>query len=303
MALLADPLLALRHLALLVIAALGAALFAPAAALAAGGVVASETARSALSSLAGDFEAPRTSYLGLIPGLAATMVALLIVSATGWAGGAESTAVGPAGVLLGGAAGVFLLAAALAMARAAAVMPAAVREVAALDQERLAHVERTEPSFLERAFARLARGVGARLVFEKDVSLARRRYPIPYFVGLMALIVLWILAVAAPSEALLWAGLLLGSLGAYAVVMAKRLLVPPIEHPRVLASLPFEKGAAASAKRAQMIAWVATYMLLGGLPLALRAPRPLLAIAVVIGIAAVTFLACAVIVREPARAQ
>jgi hypothetical protein len=241
----AEPAIALRHLALAGVAWLMAAALAPAAALSAGAIVASDRAQALVQSL-GEASAPKTAWLGLLPGLAATAMALLLIAAAPWAAG-----------------------------------------VAALDQERLAHIDRSTASPLERGWSALvARAPGARLVFDKDARLSRRRYPIPYFVGVVGVLVLWGIAAFGSAGSLGWAYALLGGLAAYAVVMARRLEVPPIEHPAFLATLAIAPGEVAAGKRAAVALRVLVTCVLGGAPLVARAADPLETAAVVAAVSA-----------------
>ncbi|HUH04395.1 MAG TPA: hypothetical protein VML75_20510 [Kofleriaceae bacterium] len=247
--------LALRHLALVGAAAAGAALLAPAAALAAGGLVASDKVEKLFASVGGEFEAPSTGWLGILPGLAATVVVLVLIACADWSLGAPGTAIGHPAIPLAGLGALSLAAAAWALASADRVMLEAVREVSALDQERLAHIERTRPSLLESAMSR-SLNPRARRVFTKDVRLARRRYPMPYFLGLVGMVALWIIAGVAPVSMMTWAVAITGSLAAYAVVMSRRRAVPPIEHPGFLRTLPVTETDVGSAKRAQTVLWL-----------------------------------------------
>src|SRR5690606_21847484 len=108
---------------------------------------------------------------------------------------------------------------------------------------RLAHIDRTGPSAAERLAARLLRDRGGRLVLHKDAALARRRYPIPYFLGMTGLVALWIAAAAAPGDLLFWAGAISAGLGVYGAIVARRSVVPPIEHPAFLRTLPLSERA------------------------------------------------------------
>jgi hypothetical protein len=263
--------LALRHGELALVTALGAGLLGPAAALLGGLTVASERAMAALDSIAGEFRGPKTTWLGFLPGLAAAALAALILAAAPWAAGSATTAVGSVGLLFGSAAAVTVATFAATLVLAPGHARAAVREVAALDQERFAHVERTRVSWLERGFARLALpAAGARLVFDKDVRLAHRRHPAPYFLGALGVVALWIVAAWAPADGLAWAGAILGCLAAYDVVMARRLAAPPIEHAPFLASLAVAGTAVAAAKRRHVLLRVLLTLTLGGVPVVWR---------------------------------
>ena len=274
-----EPALVLRHLVLAIIAALGAGLLGPAVTLAAGAMVASDKAQQIMGNLGGEVQAPRSSWLGLLPGLTGAALVLALLAAAPWARGAERVAlVGDPMLLLGLAAGLPLVSLAWALARADAVMLDALREVAALDQERLAHVELVEPSRLDRLIAAGFLGgssggafAGAAAVFAKDSRLARRRYPIPFFLGLVGLASLLIVAAARPASMLLWAGVIAAGLGAYGVVMARRLVSAPIEHPVFLRTLPVGGRPALRAKRARVLLWSAWYIVPGALAVVARA--------------------------------
>lgn len=279
--------IALRHLVLVGIAFAWAALFGPAVALAAGAVVASDSARAALSSLAGEFRPPDTSWLGVLPGFAGTLLVILLIVLVDWSRGLATT---PSTLLTVGAA-VPLLSGAWALRSADAVMVGALREVSALDQERLAHIYRTKPSAIERLVGKSLGSPGARALVEKDASLARRRFPIPFFFGVMGVIVSWILAAVAPADLTLWAGTICAGLGVYGVVMARRYVQPPIEHMRYVRTLAISESDLLRAKRAHLLLWVMSYMVIGAVPVVIRSAAPLVAAAIMGGIALATVIA------------
>ena len=282
--------LALRHGLLLLLGFAGAAWLGPAAALAAGAIVASDKAQAMIASMSGEFQAPRTSWLGIMPGLAATAVAVVIMAAAPWALGARPPG-GSILLIVGLGAGLPILLLIWAGTRANSVIPAAIREVAALDQEILAHVERSTPSALERAFYKLTlHSSKARLLAHKDASLSRRRYPSPYFMIPCGTAALWIVAATQPGSYLPWAGSIYGGLMVYAIVMARRSWVAPIEIPRLLRSLPLAKSQIARAKGAAAFLRIALIALLGGVPLFLRAPQ-LTSAAIFVGLSSALALA------------
>jgi hypothetical protein len=292
--------IALRHVTLVAIALLWAGLLGPCVALAAGAIVASETAQAALKSLTAEFEAPRTSWLGILPGLFGAGFALILIAAAAWSRGASATPVGEPVYLLAGSAMAPLVLVLWARARAASVMLSALREVAALDQERLAHVDLTTPSPLERLAGRVAaslRGAPARLVLEKDASLSRRRYPIPFFLGLVGLVALWILAIVAPADLLVWAGVISAGLSAYGVIMARRSMVAPIEYLAYLRTLAVPVRAVSAAKRGRLLLWIAVYMGLGAAPVIARAPQPGMAALLLCAVAGASLIAGAAVTR------
>lgn len=137
-------------------------------------------------------------------------------------------------------------------------MAIALREVAALDRLRLAHLEIQPPSAVERMLiARLA-PAGARLL-HKDARLMRRRYPMAWIVGAAtwgAGAIVAMGAVASPTAWLLATGLLAG---AYLATLGGRLAHAPIELPRLLAMMPVPLAAAARAKRAWLLGWLLVF--------------------------------------------
>lgn len=220
-----------------------AGMLAPAACLGAGAIVASEKARAVIDSLAGELPAPSVTWLGALPGLVGTAAGLLPIVTAGWVGGGAPLF--SAGLAWCGAAAA-LSAAGLAWALLRAdLLLGAQREVAALDQERLAHVDRSTPGPLERLWGRLLGG-NARLVYDKDASLLRRRYPAPYFVAVLGVALAWILAAVGEAPA---AAVIAFALAAYALIMTRRQWSPPVEYPRLLRSLPLARGEGARAKR------------------------------------------------------
>jgi hypothetical protein len=128
--------------------------------------------------------------------------------------------------------------AALLAVRASAgrTMGAILRDVSALDRQRLAHLEIRPPTPIERALAPLA-GPGS-LVYRKDARLMRRRYPLAYAFGALAFIVLVILAFARPHDAAPWLASTLFAAAAYGLALDGRLHEPPIELPRLTSTLP-----------------------------------------------------------------
>jgi hypothetical protein len=229
--------------------ALVAGLLAPAACLAAGGLVASDKAQAVLDSFGGEFRPPKVSWLGTLPGLVATAVALLGIIAAPWVRLERELTAAP--LVLCVVAGVASIAAiAWALGAADRVLILAQREIAALDQERLAHIDRSRAGPLERVWAVVFAGDSARAVYDKDAALMRRRYPAPYFVAFVGVGLAWIFAATGEHGTAVAA---VFSLAAYSLVMARRLVVPPVEHPRLLRSLPLARGAAARAKRAAVL--------------------------------------------------
>ncbi len=216
------------------VAALGAGVLAPAVTLLAGAAVANEKAQSIINSFGGEFQAPKNTMLGALPGFGATFVVVCLYAGRSWVlGGNPETGVWMIAV----GCAVPLLAGSWAFLRARAVMPAALREVAALDQERLAHVDLVTPSALERLFARFF-SAPIQNVVVKDISLLRRRFPLGYFLFALCIGTLWLVAwLGEPLESpwLFGATLLFC---AHTAVMAYRSVSPPTEEIVLLRSLP-----------------------------------------------------------------
>jgi hypothetical protein len=271
---------AARLVALVAAAALAAGLFGPAIALFAGAVVASDKAQSLINQMGGEFQAPRTSWLGILPGAAGAALVILLVALQPWALGEPMPS---APIALGVAFLVPLAAAAWSLAAAGRALPAALREVSALDQVRLAHVERSTASRIERAWFRALMRPRPRHLADKDARLARRRFPSPYFLGPLGVIVLWIMAATRGASALPWAGVVLFGLAAYAVLMARRLVSPPVELSRLTRSLPFTPEDVRAAKRAPVLLRALTWTVVGGAPFAATSPEPLAAWLLVAG--------------------
>jgi hypothetical protein len=263
--------MALRLEVLVAVAALGAGGLGPAAALIAGAVVASDRAQAMLGEIAGEFKAPRTSWLGILPGVAGSALVISLVLLAPWAAGAPAEGA-RIPVLLAISLGLPIAAALGALARADRVIPAALREVSALDQERLAHIERVGPSRLEGIWFRLLGSAGARLIARKDASLTRRRFPSPYFIAPTGTAVLWLMAWLGGDRVVPWASVVLFGLAVYAVLMARRLVAPPVEIPRLIATLPIAGSDARAAKRAAVLLRALIWIAPGGVPLALAFP-------------------------------
>ena len=130
----------------------------------------------------------------------------------------------------------------------------ALREVAALDRQRLAHVEIHPPTALEAALAKRL-PTRPRLILRKDARLMRRRYPMAWVVGFG----LWGVAVVTrvwyaeqAQTVMLW---LLAIGAGYGFVLATRTVRAPIDggELRVLAGFPVTQVTAAK------VAWVALW--------------------------------------------
>lgn len=276
--------------------ALMAALLAPSACLAAGAIVASDKAQAMLDSFGGELRAPKVSWLGTLPGLVAFAVALLGVIASGWVR-LESGAMASPAIACAAAAVASVLAVLWARAAAGRVLLSAQREIAALDQERLAHIDRSTAGPLESLWGAITTRGSGRVVYHKDAALMRRRYPAPYFVGVLGIAATWILAAVGEQGT---AVVVLLSLSAYALVMARRLGAPPVEHPRLLRTLPLAPGQAAAAKRSAALLRALLWCGVSGAALAVLSGDPATGAALALAATLAAAIGGAVVSRDSA---
>jgi hypothetical protein len=143
-----------------------------------------------------------------------------------------------------------------------------LRDVSALDRQRLATLEIRPPTAIESAVARLLGD--ARLVYDKDARLMRRRYPMAFALGALAFLVLVIVGLARPDDPIPWLVAVLSGAAMYAVTLGRRLFRAPIELPRLVATLPIPAAAITRAKLAWVAAWTVIFV---GIPLAFTAAR------------------------------
>jgi hypothetical protein len=239
-------------------AALTPASAAAAALLVAGGTIAT---MAKVAGVAADPEAkapvPSTTALGALPGTAAAWMVILAITVRWWMFHGGSTAIGPALPWLGAAAGVSVLALATVWKKGAG-MAVALREVAALDRQRLAHLEIHPPRGLERGIMN-ALGPRAALVYSRAARLMRRRYPMAWALGLVAWVIGLAIGLGDPGDAVVWTIGLAAGTAAYALALALRLSRPPVELPRLAAQLPVPDAAHRRARVAWMIGWLATF--------------------------------------------
>jgi hypothetical protein len=232
-----------------------------------------ESLASAASLSASPAPAPPASsastILGALPGFAATVVltAVLAVSSYLLDGSANS----PAPVVLGTVFAASVLGALAARARGA-VMSRVLRDVSALDRQRLATLEVVPPTRIEALIARL---IGdAALPYAKDARLMRRRFPMAFALGALAFGVLAIVGLARPDDPTPWLTVAIGGAAAYGIALAGRLHRPPIELARLSATLPLAAPARARAKLAWLLGWWSIYVVAPALFAALRQPDP-----------------------------
>lgn len=223
----------------------------------------------AASLLVGESVSDRTSagtILGAIPGAAGAFIFVGEILTSAWL----------TGDLLDERSGTFLFGvsaasiAALVAARNAAprVMDRILRDVSALDRQRLAHLDIHPPTALERAIAKLL-GAAA-LPYRKDARLMRRRYPMAFALGAVAFVTLAIMGLAHAARP--WTIAVAAAAALYAATLADRLRAPPIELPRLSRALPITAAARRRAKLAWIVSWSLIFV---GAPLAfalLRAP-------------------------------
>jgi hypothetical protein len=206
------------------------------------------------------------AILGALPGFAATVVIVLVIVVAPWLYHAKTAL--PAGFVLTALVAASVLAIGGMRATAPRVMGTILRDVSALDRQQLATLEIRGPTAIERGVAALLGEAG--LPYRKDARLMRRRYPMAFALGALAFIVLIIVGLARPTDPTPWLVAVLAGAGMYAIALAGRLFRPPIELPRLAATLPISRGARTRAK----VAWIATWSIVFvGLPLAFAIVR------------------------------
>jgi hypothetical protein len=212
-----------------------AALAAPAATALAGALIISARTQELLRQATGGQVLPGIVYLSLLPASAGVAI--------GWAGRTGSPTMLVVTIAI-------CAIAHEALARLTApALGDATREIAALDAVKLAHVDRTGARGLEKLVGRVACPPPARAIYEKDVALVRRRHPGFYLLTGLAILGCWIIAGTLPPWALEVTLATAGALGAYVVLLGRRLMTPPTEHARLLETLPLAPTAVARAKR------------------------------------------------------
>lgn len=216
-------------------------------------------------------------WLSFLPAAGAFGVAWAAWRSAAWLAG------GAAPVPLLGALAVAVAVAIAAAPLAARTLSAATREVAAMDAVKLAHVDRVKASVPERLWGRLTH---AGPVYDKDVALVRRRYPVVYLAAGVTILAMW----ATSGDAELAAGGVL-LLGALVRLHARLLVTAPTELPRFVRALPV--AGLIRAKRLHL-AWRAlATIVLGVTPAVIRTRSWVLA-----AVAAATIVAAAWL-REP----
>jgi hypothetical protein len=216
--------------------------------------------------------------LGLLPGIAATLVLAGLLAIAPWLYGEPARA--PAPAVLGGIA-LASVAAALAARAGAGVMGRVLRDVSALDRQRLAALDIRPPTLIERGIARLVGG--AARAYRKDALMMRRRFPMAYALGGLAFAVLVIVGVVRPVDPTPWLAVVIGGTAAYGLVLAGRLRRPPIELARLSATLPLSPAARLRAKLAWLLGWWLVFVAAPAAFAALRQPDPVSGLALTAG--------------------
>ena len=267
--------LVLRHVALAAVMGVAAATLVPAVVVYAASIVALGSRAPANARGAGPVapagaarQASAAPILGAIPGgLGAIVIVLALLVAPWLTGGVPHLRVEVVAALLVGGSAMALVAARRLAGRA---MSQILRDVAALDRQRLATLELRPPTGIERRLARLA-GAGA-LVYAKDARLVRRRYPLAFALGATSFLALVLVAVAAPDDPVPYLVAVLVGSAAYGVVLSGRLVRAPIEPPRLLGTLPIARSAVRRAKLVWIGGWWGIFLGIPGLAAVLRAP-------------------------------
>jgi len=196
------------------------------------------------------------AVLGALPGLASSASLVVLLLASPWLLNREAPlAPFPAAVLV---AGISIFSLVGAGARIGPRMGDILRDVSALDRQRLATLEIHPPTAIERAVMKLI-GAAA-LPYSKDARLMRRRYPMAYALGAIVFLVLVIIGFSQPADPVPWLVVPLAGALLYAALLHARLAEPPIELRRLSSTLPITPSAARLAKRAWTLGWLTIFV-------------------------------------------
>jgi hypothetical protein len=226
-------------------------------------------ARAASTPQPGAPPASPSATLGAIPGFAATVVIVAVLLVAPWLAGDPPHA--PAGLVLGALGGASVIAAAWARA-GSGIMGRILRDVSALDRQRLATLEIKPPTPIEAAIARLL-GEAA-LPYGKDARLMRRRFPMAFALGALVFGVLVIVGLARPVDPTPWLTVAIAGAATYGLVLASRLRRPPIELARLSATLPLTASARTRARLAWLLGWWSIFVATPAVFAALRQTEP-----------------------------
>ena len=120
----------------------------------------------------------------------------------------------------------------------------------------------------------------AALPYRKDARLMRRRYPMAFAIGAFVFLVLAIIGLARPDDPAPWLTVAtLAGAAIYGVALAGRLQRPPIELPRLAATLPIPARARGRAKLAWLAGWWLIFVAIPAAFAALRQGDPTTGIA------------------------
>lgn len=233
--------------------------------------------RRAEAEAASPTRGPATSpaaILGALPGFAATLVIVAALVVSPWLLGSATSV--PAPIMLASVGGASVLAG-LAARAGAAIMAIVLRDVSALDRQRLATLEIKPPTPIEGAIARLL-GEAA-LPYGKDARLMRRRFPMAFALGALAFGVLVIVGLARPGDPTAWLTAAIAGAAAYGIALAGRLHRPPVELGRLSATLPLSVSARARAKLAWLLGWWTLFIAAPAVFAALRQSDPVFGLA------------------------
>jgi hypothetical protein len=215
--------------------------------------------------------APRSTspaaLLGVLPGFVAAIIIVAAILVRPWLVGRVPDV--PAPLALGAIAVTSAIAALAARARAG-VTSRILRDVSALDRQRLATLEIKPPTPLERLIGRMIGDAAHALAYEKDVRLMRRRFPMAFALGAITFGVLVIVGLVRPEDPTPWLTVAIGGAASYGIVLANRLHRPPIELARLSATLPIPAQARARAKLAWLLGWWSVFVLAPAVFAALR---------------------------------
>ena len=258
-----GEMLVARHAAYAITLGLAAALLLPGVTVGAAALVVQGSGAKALGAATALAGAPKradtqqvtapsspAAILGALPGFTASVVIVAMLFGAPWL--LDESASAPAPIVLG-AIVVVSIAAAFAARAGAGVMGRVLRDVSALDRQRLAPLEVKPPTAIELGIA--GRLGAAALPYRKDARLMRRRYPMAYALGALVFLVLVIVGIAQPADPTPWLTVAVGGAAIYGLSLATRLARPPIELARLSATLPIPPAALARAKLAWLLGW------------------------------------------------
>jgi hypothetical protein len=209
------------------------------------------------------------AVLGALPGFASTFVIAAMLLGSPWLIGERASVSAPIVLVVIAAAS---LIAALVARRGAGIMGRVLRDVSALDRQRLAPLEVKPLTAIERAIAGMLGE--ATLAYEKDARLMRRRFPMAFALGAIAFGVLVIVGLARPDDPTPWLTIAIAGTASYGAVLATRLRRPPIELARLSATLPLSARARARAKLAWLLGWWTVFVVAPAVFAALRQTEP-----------------------------